>query len=90
MGHDWAGVVLCPMTRARSSWPTWIMKTGSQVGGIHGCGPPSRSLLPHCSLKFRLLDLLQQGLDVAWQGLPQGILVDPLEIPTNAEQEIPV
>ena len=39
---------------------------------------PSRSLLPHCSLKFRLLNLLQQGLDVAWQGLPQGILVDLL------------
>jgi hypothetical protein len=37
---------------------------------------PYRSLLPHCSLKFRLLNLLQQGLDVAWQGLPQGILVD--------------
>ena len=50
----------------------------------------SRSLLPHCSLKFRLLDLLQQGLDVAWQGLPQGILVDPLEVPTYAEQEISV
>ena len=51
---------------------------------------PSRSLLPHCSLEFRLLDLLQQGLDVAWQGLPQGILVDPLEVPAYAEQEIAV
>ena len=27
----------------------------------------SHSLLPHCSLKFRLLDLLQHGHDVAWQ-----------------------
>jgi hypothetical protein len=51
---------------------------------------PSRSLLPQYPLAFSLLDLLQQGPDVAWQGLPQGILVDPLEIPTDAEQEISV
>jgi hypothetical protein len=30
----------------------------------------SRSLLPHCSLKFRLLNLLQRGLHVAGQALP--------------------
>ncbi|MCD6070761.1 MAG: hypothetical protein K0R61_380 [Microvirga sp.] len=47
-------------------------------------GPAGRSLLPQRPLAFSLLDLLQQGLDVAWQGLPQGILVDPFEIPTDA------
>jgi hypothetical protein len=52
--------------------------------------PAGRSLLPQRPLAFSLLDLLQQGLDVAWQGLPQGILVDALEIPTYAEQEITV
>jgi hypothetical protein len=54
------------------------------------CKPPSYSLLPKCPLAFSLLDLLQQGLDVAWQGLPQGILVEPLEVPTDAKQEITV
>ena len=30
---------------------------------------PSRSLLPQRPLELRLLDPLQQGLDIVWQGL---------------------
>jgi hypothetical protein len=54
------------------------------------CKPPGYSLLPQWPLAFSLLDLLQQGFDVAWQGLLQGILVEPIEVPTDAKQEITI
>jgi hypothetical protein len=33
---------------------------------------------------------MQQDLDIVWHCLPQGILVEPPEVPTDAEQEITV
>nr|WP_237050887.1 hypothetical protein [Microvirga ossetica] len=66
---------------AKPSHSPWAM----EWAGVVPC-----PMLPQHPVELRLLDLLEQSLDIVWQGLLERNCIKSLEIPTDAKQKIPV